>query len=183
MALMVLPGLATFAVSVHLVPYLTDAGVSAAKAAFALGATIGMTAVGKLAGGWLSDRFGSLPMMRSALFLGAVALALLPAAASPVYLALFVALYGIALGTYGAVIPALAMETLGGERFGTLFGLLQLLAMLAAAAGPITAGVLFDATGHYDEAMGIWIGALAAALGVALLMRPHAHAAPLQGSA
>jgi MFS family permease len=137
--------------------------------------------VGKIAGGWLSDRLGSLPLMRAALFLAATALALLPAAAAPVFLAAFVALYGIALGTYGAVIPALAMETLGGDRFGALFGLLQLVAMLAAAAGPVTAGVLFDATGHYDEAMGIWIAALSAALLVALVMRPRGRTAPLEG--
>ncbi|MBW2371215.1 MAG: MFS transporter [Deltaproteobacteria bacterium] len=183
LALMVLPGLATFAISVHLVPYLTDSGFSGATAAFALGATIGVSAVGKIAGGWLADRFGTLPIMRTALFLGALSLTLLPAAATSAYLAGFVALYGIALGTYAAVIPALAMETLGGDRFGTLFGLLQLVAMLAAAAGPVTAGVLFDATGHYDEAMGIWIAALSAALLVALVMRPRSRAARLGAEA
>jgi MFS family permease len=182
-ALMVLPGLATFAISVHLVPYLTDSGLSGATAAFALGATIGVSAVGKIAGGWLADRFGTLPIMRAALFLGALSLTLLPAAATSAYLAGFVALYGIALGTYAAVIPALAMETLGGDRFGTLFGLLQLVAMLAAAAGPVTAGVLFDATGHYDEAMGIWIAALSAALLVALVMRPGNSTARLGAEA
>ncbi|MBW2234844.1 MAG: MFS transporter [Deltaproteobacteria bacterium] len=183
LALMVLPGLATFAISVHLVPYLTDSGFSGATAAFALGATIGVSAVGKIAGGWLADRFGTLPIMRTALFLGALSLTLLPAAATPAYLAGFVALYGIALGTYAAVIPALAKETLGVDRFGTLFGLLQLAAMLAAAAGPVTAGVLFDATGHYDEAMGIWIAALSAALLVALVMRPRSRAARLGAEA
>ena len=182
-ALMVLPGLATFAIAVHLVPYLTDSGFSGATAAFALGATIGVSAVGKIAGGWLADRFGTLPIMRAALFLGALSLTLLPAAATSAYLAGFVALYGIALGTYAAVIPALAMETLGGDRFGTLFGLLQLVAMLAAAAGPVTAGVLFDATGHYDEAMGIWIAALSAALLVALVMRPRSSTARLGAEA
>jgi MFS family permease len=183
MALMVLPGLATFAISVHLVPYLTDCGFSAATAAFALGATIGVSAVGKIGGGWLADRFGSLPMMRTALFLGALAVALLPAAKTSGYLAGFVTLYGIALGTYAAVIPALAIETLGANRFGTLFGLLQLVAMLAAAVGPVTAGVLFDATGDYSEAIGIWIAALSAALLVALVMRPRSGAVPLAAEA
>ena len=178
-ALMVLPGLATFAISVHLVPYLTGRGFSGATAAFALGATIGVSAVGKIAGGWLADRVGTLPIMRMALFVGALALVLLPEAATAAYLAGFVVLYGIALGTYVAVIPSLAMETLGGDRFGTQFGLLQLVAMLAAAAGPVTAGALFDATGRYDEAMGIWIAALSAALLVALVMRPRAAAARL----
>jgi len=175
-ALMVLPGLVTFAISVHLVPYLAGSGFSGAAAALALGATVGLSAVGKIAGGWLADRFGSLPMMRVALLLGTVALALLPAAETRLFLAGFVALYGMAVGTYVAVTPVLARELLGEDRFGTLFGVLQLIAMLAAAAGPVAAGALFDSTGSYTEATGLWIGAMFCALLVALAMRPGAPA-------
>ena len=170
-ALMVLPGLVTFAMSVHLVPYLASNGFTGATAALALGATIGVSAIGKIAGGWLADRFGSLRMMRVALLLGTAALALLPAAATGAFLVGFVALYGTALGAYVAVTPALAHEILGEHRFGTLFGVLQLIAMLAAAVGPVAAGALFDATGGYAEAMGLWVGAMFCALLVALGMR------------
>jgi MFS family permease len=174
MALMVLPGLATFAISVHLVPYLTGSGLSGAAAAIALGTTIGTSAIGKIAGGGLADRFGPLPMMRVALLMAAAAVALLPAAATVGYLVGFVGLYGLALGTYIAVQPALAREILGEGRFGTLFGVLQLISMLAAAAGPIAAGALFDATGRYSEAIGLWFVAFTGALLVALAMRPSA---------
>lgn len=172
MALMVLPGLVTFAISVHLVPYLTATGFTGATAALALGATIGVSAVGKLAGGALADRFGSLVMIRGGLLLGTISLGLLPAAATGAYLAGFVALYGLALGNYVAVTPALALEILGEDRFGTLFGVLQLVAMLAAAVGPVAAGLLFDATGHYGEAMSVWVAAMFCALLVAVSMRP-----------
>lgn len=171
MALMVLPAVATFAITVHLVPYLIDSGLDATTAALALGATVGASAVGKIAGGWLADLFGLLRVLRAALLLCTLALLLLPAATSPVCLAAFVAGYGTALGVYAAVIPALAMETLGSEGFGSIFGLLQLVAMLAASAGPVAAGVLFDRTGHYSEAMGLWLAALSAALIVAWVMR------------
>jgi MFS family permease len=178
-ALMVLPGLVMLAVSVHLVPHLTGSGLSGKAAALALGATIGISAVGKIVGGGLADRFGSLQMMRVALFLGVGAMALLPSEATTSSLVGFVVLYGLALGTYVAVTPALAREILGENRFGTLFGVLQLVAMLAAAAGPIAAGALFDATGHYTEAIGLWGGAFACALLVALAIgRPVAQALP-----
>jgi len=178
-ALMVLPGLVTFAMSVHLVPYLASNGFTGSTAALALGATIGVSAIGKIAGGWLADRFGSLRMMRVALLLATAALALLPAAGTTgATLAGFVALYGVALGTYVAVTPALAHEILGEDRFGTLFGVLQLIAMLAAAVGPVAAGAIFDATGGYGQAMGLWVGAMFCALLVALGMRSSASLTP-----
>jgi MFS family permease len=167
---MVLPGLATFAVSVHLVPYLTDFGVSARIAAVALGATVGVSAIGKVFGGLLADQLGALQMLRVALVAATGSLLLLPAAASPAALVGFVLLYGLALGTYVAVVPALARGVLGSARFGTLFGALQLGGMLAAALGPIAAGLLFDATGHYWEANLMWVGAMLGALVIAVAM-------------
>jgi len=177
-ALMVLPGLVMFALSVHLVPYLTGSGLSGKTAAFALGTTIGVSAVGKVVGGGLADRFGSLRMMRVALLMGVCAVALLPSPTTASSLVGFVVLYGLAMGTYVAVMPALAREILGEDRFGTLFGVLQLIAMLAAAVGPIAAGALFDATGHYSEAIALWVGAFACALLVALAMRIPAALRP-----
>jgi cyanate permease len=48
--------------------------------------------------------------------------------------------------------------------------------MLAAAAGPVAAGALYDATGGYGQALALWIAAMAAALAVALWMRVDAEA-------
>jgi MFS family permease len=175
-ALMVLPGVTTFAVSVHLVPYLTGVGHSGQAAALALGGCIGVAGVGKLAGGAIADRVGALGALRLGLLLGLAAFGLLPAAATPASLAGFVTLYGLALGALAAVTPALARDVLGAARFGTLFGVLQLLAMLTAAAGPVIAGVVFDATGRYTAAIGIWAAAMGASLAVAFAMRAPARA-------
>jgi MFS family permease len=66
---------------------------------------------------------------------------------------------------------------LGGERFGTLFGALQAGTMLASAVGAIVAGLLFDATGRYTEAIGLWGGPMLCSLVVSLAMRlPAAEA-------
>jgi MFS family permease len=159
------------------VPYLTGSGLSGRAAATALGTTVGISAIGKICGGWLADRMGALRTLRAALLLGAGSFALLPWALTFPALGGFIVLYGLTLGTYVAVMPALARVVLGAERFGTLFGVLQLTAMLAAAVGPIAAGLLFDATGRYTEAMMLWGGAMGCALLVALAMRsPPAEA-------
>jgi MFS family permease len=177
MALMAFPGMVSFAVSVHVIPYLTGSGLSGRVAAMALGTAVGVSAIGKIGGGWLADRVGALQVLRAALLLGAGSFALLPWALSLPALAGFVLLYGLTIGTYVAVMPALARAVLGAQRFGTLFGVLQLTGILAAAVGPVTAGLLFDATGRYTEAMVLWGGSMGCALLVALAMRtPPAQA-------
>ena len=93
-AVMILPGLAGFALSVHLVPYLVELGHPATTAAAALGATVGISAIGKIGGGFIGDRLGALPTLRLALALDVVALALLNRAATPSVLAAFAICYG-----------------------------------------------------------------------------------------
>jgi predicted MFS family arabinose efflux permease len=56
--LLIVPGLVNFGFQVHVVPYLAGVGHDATIAATALGAAVGMSAVGKVAGGFLGDRIG-----------------------------------------------------------------------------------------------------------------------------
>ncbi|HVN86502.1 MAG TPA: MFS transporter [Candidatus Binatia bacterium] len=177
-AVMILPALAGFSVSVHLVPYLTSLGHGGSTAAGALGGTIGISAIGKVGGGFVADRIKPLPTLRLALVLWAFALGVLHYATTPAILVLFVVLYGLAFGTQIAVIPPIAVGVLGSERFGALFGVLQLAAMLASAIGPIASGLIFDGTGRYSGAVIMWLSAVSLAALVAWSMRA-AEAKPL----
>jgi predicted MFS family arabinose efflux permease len=173
----VLPGIVSFGISVHLVPYLVGLGHAGATAAAALGVTIGISAVGKIGGGFIGDRVGALNTLRLALVLDVVSLVVLRHAATLPTLGVFVALYGLALGAQIAVVPAIAASVFGAERFGTLFGLLQLAAMLAAAVGPVASGVIFDRTQGYGAAVALWVAVMSAAAAVAFAM--HAPARPV----
>lgn len=170
-ALLVLPGLVTFGVHVHLVPLLVDAAHPATLGAAALGAAVGLSGVGKLGGGYVGDRLGALPTLRAALVLKALAVAALAWAAAPVAVGLFVVGHGIAVGAQAAVMPVIALAVLGSERFATLFGLLQLAATLAIGLAPLVPGLVVDATGTYDAAIGFWVAALGLAALVAARMR------------
>ena len=59
-ALLIVPGLVNFGFQVHIVPYLAGVGHGATVAATALGAAVGISAIGKVAGGFLGDRIGAL---------------------------------------------------------------------------------------------------------------------------
>ncbi len=164
---MVLPGLAAFSISVHLVPYLTGLGHSGTAAAAALGAMVGISAIGKVGGGFAGDRVGALSAVKLALATDVVALMLLQYAAAPRALIAFVVLHGLAIGTQVAVVPAIAAAVMGTQRFGTMFGVLQLATMLASAVGPVVSGLIFDRTGQYSMAVLLWLAAFLAATALA----------------
>lgn len=176
-ALMVLPALTTFAVSVHLVPLLAASGLSDRLAATALGATIGVSAAGKVAGGWLADALGRLLVVRLALGTLAAGVCLLLLAPQPACVGLFVLGYGIALGAHGAALPALAREVLGERDFGAALGALQLTATLAAGLGPVLAGALAESPLGFPAAIAFWAAVLLTALGATTAIRPAAAAA------
>lgn len=167
-ALLVLPGLVTFAISVHAVPYFTSTGLSASTAALVLGSAVGLSLIGKVLGGVAADRFGALPTLRAALACGAIGIGVLTTSHAPAALAAFALLYGLYLGTQVATLPLVALRVVGADRFGSLFGTLQLGGMLAAGAGPVIAGALFDRLGRYDEVLWVWIAAIVASIVVTI---------------
>jgi predicted MFS family arabinose efflux permease len=92
--------------------------------------------------------------------MAAGAVALLFATGSPVLAIGFVVPYGAAYGIASIVRPVVTAELLGRAGFGTISGMLAVPYMLAGAAGPSVAALLWQA-GGYD---------LVIALGVVLLL-------------
>jgi MFS family permease len=166
-----LPGIVNFGLQVHIVPYLANAGYTATLAAAALGAAIGMSAVGKVVGGLLGDRIGALPTLRLALSFDLLAIALLPFVGSTLLLGAFVALHGLAIGAEVAVVPVIALAILGTQRFATLYGILQLGSTIAIGIAPVVPGLFFDRNGSYAGAVVFWIVVMLAGVAISLAMR------------
>ncbi|MCP5067304.1 MAG: MFS transporter [bacterium] len=168
LGILALPGLATFGVQIHVVPLLADLGHSDRLAAGALGAVLATSGLGKVGGGLVGDRLGPIRTLQFALGLELVAFVLLLAATSLPMAGLFVLFHGLAVGTQVAVVPVIALSILGRARFATLWGVLQLGAMLMIGLAPVVPGFIFDATGSYQAAIIFWLGALAVGLLLAL---------------
>lgn len=176
--LLVVPGLVNFGFQVHVVPYLSGVGHDATVAATALGVVVGVSAVGKVAGGMLGDRIGPLQALRLALLVQAGALVLLPLASALPVLGVFLVLHGVAVGTEVAVTPVLALRIFGQARFATLYGLMQLVATVAIGLAPVIPGLLFDATGSYAGAVVFWVATMVIGVVVAFTMRPPGREEP-----
>ncbi len=150
-----------YAVQVHQTKYLTEIGVGATAAAWALGFVSLAGIPGGIVLGHLSDRIGrewvwAISCAGFAFcFLALLALAHVPSLAL-VYLMVIV--QGV-LG-YGltSVMGAIVSEIFQGRNFGTIFGSVMVAALSGGAAGPWLTGVLHDALGDYVAAFWLGIG-------------------------
>jgi MFS family permease len=139
-----------------MVAYAIGQGIAPPTAAAALGAVSLVSLAGRLATGWLCDRVGrpqTLTLAYTIAVLGIGALALLAVAGSPVWLVVYVALYGMAQGSSGIVASARAADVFAGASFGP-----------GEALGAWLGGWFFDAWGSYLPAFGFAVAALAAGL-------------------
>jgi MFS family permease len=155
---------------VHQVAHFVDLGVPAIVAASVVSVVGVSSIVGKTGGGWLSDR-----IERELVFLAGIGVMLLAVAAleamsaTPPRWAIYgySVLLGLGYSVTAALVPAMVSDRFGGPHFGTIVGLGLLSSALGSAAGPWTAGFLFDRTGSYMVAF-LLAGAGGLAAGIAV---------------
>lgn len=151
----------------HLVPLMTDRGLSAAVATGALG-TAGMALIaGRLLAGWLLDRMHG-PWVAAAFFALPLVGVLMLVLSKSTSMALPAAvLVGLGLGAEVDLIAYLQSRYLGLKAFGAIYGYLFATFMLGSGIGPFLMGSSFRGLHSYDPAL--WFFAMAL-LGACLLM-------------
>lgn len=166
----------------QLVPFGLDRGLRAGEAALLLTSFGASQIVGRLAIGWLVDRYP--PRLMAALFalVSAVAFAALSGGAAG-FVSLMAAVFfaGLMNGAEHDLLPFFGIRLFGLRAFGEVYGTILVVALLGTASGVAGFGRLHDATGGYTVALGLATGALVLA---ALLFRtlsdrelPLAHVA------
>ena len=147
------------AVGLHQVPFMTDLGLSTESASLAAGIVGGMSILGRLGCGFLSERYPIRVIYASCYLVMGAGIASLWAAASyglPA-LVLYVVLFGIAIGGSFALTALLVGHLFGVRALGAIFGLLGLPATIGGAIGATGAGVLFDRAGSYDSVFALCV--------------------------
>jgi cyanate permease len=135
---------------VHLAALLTDRGLSASQSAAAL-SVMGLASIcGRLATGWLVDRFFAARVSFVLLLLAGGGAFLLSSADSFAMGALAAFLIGFGTSGETDVAPYLLSRYFGLRSFSTLYGLTWMSHAMAGAVGPIMMGRVFDATGSYE---------------------------------
>jgi len=165
------------AVNLHQVPFITDMGLSTELAAIAAGFVGGMSILGRIGSGILSEKFPIQRIYSVCYLLMGLGIASLWATASmgPFCLIPYVVFFGIAVGGCFALTALLVGDLFGVRALGEIFGMLGLAGTTGGALGGTGAGLLFDALGSYNGVFALCIGlSLVGAVLILLVHRPLA---------
>lgn len=136
-------------VSVHLVPYAMDIGVTPTISAVALGLLGGFSVPGRIISGFIADRAGWQKIMIISLFGLALLVLLLSMVKAAWMIYCFVLFYGICHGSRVSAHVGILGEFFGMNRLGEIIGISMSISMFTGAFAPYLAGFIFDSTGSY----------------------------------
>lgn len=147
-------GALAFMVTVHIVPFARDQGVSLAAAALALTAYGIGSVAGRVTAGAMSDRIGTITTMRIAYVLQTLALLVLLWLPSRETFFAALGVFGAGFAAADTMIAKVIPDVFGVRAIGAIMGVLTLGWRAGAAVGPAAAGFLYDVTGSYTVPFG-----------------------------
>ena len=150
-----LQGGLVFMVTVHIVPFARDQGVSLAGASLALTAYGIGSFAGRLLSGVTSDRLGTLTTIRTAYIAMTLAMVVLVWVPSRAAMLGSMAAFGAGFAAADTMVAKVIPDVFGLRAIGAIMGVLTLGWRAGAALGPAAAGFLFDLTGSYTVAFGV----------------------------
>ena len=150
----------TSGVGVHLVPHLTQQGLSAQAAVGAISVMFTAGALTSLALGVASERVSPRLLMALVYLLVAASLVILIAADTIIETYLFAVTNGIATNAFFVLPLLLCSSYYGRASLGFIYGISRAAQVSGLALGPLVAGLVYDTTGSYQNAF-IWFALLA----------------------
>ena len=170
-----LVGASVHACVIHLVPMLTDHGISVERAAFASSLLGVALLIGRVFSGYFLDRFFG-PHVAILLFSGvAVGIVLLWAGTGGSLPLLAAFLVGLGMGAEADIIAYLTSRYFGLRSFGEIYGYLFATFTLAGALGPVLMGVGFDHLGSYRAPLLFFLAATLVATALLTRLGPYIY--------
>ena len=141
----------------HLIPYLTDIGHSSTFAANIMALYLGMTVVGKLSLGRISDKKGlSTGLVLFCSILGAGVALLF--GASLVWVAIvWGIIYGIGNAVQTVMPPLMTAACAGLKHYAPIYGIMAIFQTLGSGLGMPLSGYIYDKTHSYNTAFGLYL--------------------------
>ncbi len=155
--MMFLHSLATMGILIHLMPYLTDVGHLAGTAAMVISIYGGMTVIGKIGIGFVTDRVGVRTALAVTYVLLVAGVLLLMGSTTSWVAWLFAVAFGFSAGAPLVINPALTAICLGLRHFGAVFGVLTLVGTIGVGTGAFLTGAIYDTAGSYTPAFALYI--------------------------
>jgi len=155
--------------TVHLVPMLTDQGMSLQSSAYVFSVMMGVAAVFQLIGGYIGDRMETRVAVAAFGFIQAAGFTVAVFVQSMPMAILFAVLFGAGFGGRNPLTVAIRAEYFGPSAFATITGISSAPMYLFMLAAPLFAAFIFDTQGSYMIAWLI-LGGLGSMSGVLFLL-------------
>ncbi len=143
---------ATSGVGLHLVPHLIQQGLKPLEAVGAISVMSIAGAVGALSLGFLAERLPPRYMLAAVYFLGAISMMVLINADDLPKTYVFAVIQGITGSGVNTLAPLLWASYYGRASLGSIFGISRAAQVAGFAVGPLASGIVYDATGSYQQA-------------------------------
>ena len=153
---------ATSGIGLHLVPHLTQQGLSAGAAVAAISVMSISGALAAMACGLLAERAPPRLLLVTNYLLSAASMGVLTRADNLPETYLFAVMQGIVGAGINTLAPILWADYYGRGSLGSIFGVSRAAQVVGFAVGPLASAVVYDRTGGYQ-------GAFLALAGVALI--------------
>jgi len=138
------------AVRIHFIPLLISINIQPGSAALASGSIGIMQVIGRMIFAPVETRFSSRAMATGVFILLTVSLTILLLGSAPLLIVLFVALFGMAIGTHTLTRPLMVADTYGTSHYGRISSSMVIFLTLAGTTSPFAAGLIFDVFGSYS---------------------------------
>jgi MFS family permease len=158
---------------IHLVPLLTDRGLSSQSAAWATALLGGASLVGGVMAGYLLDHiFASYVTIG---FFTGTALGILCLWSGMIGGLVFIAafLIGLGMGAAGQIIPYLVSRYFGLRSFGEIYSYALISFSLGGVVGPLLMGLSFDYVGSYSLGLAVFFVTTLIATGLMMRLGPY----------
>lgn len=161
-----------FFMTVHIVPYATDAGITVTLAALIISFMSAGNISGKLLVWQIVNKIGNKSTLLLVLALEAIALFLLMNTKNLWMLLALGTIFGFGFGATMPVRMSMIPEYYGTKSLGTLVGLVSIAWAIGGIIGPIIAGYIFDLSGSYNIAFLSGIVLMVLGMIATLFLRP-----------
>ncbi len=157
----------------HIVPHITDVGISAGDAATVISLMGAARMIGMIGLGVVADRAGRKKVAIISTLVQSGAMVWLIWAQELWMFYLFAVVYGLANGGLFSGVTALLGDTFGLKRLGTILGLLEVGWGLGAAVGPLVGGFIYDTRGSYSIAFILAAAAMIVITFLVVILQPE----------
>ena len=165
---------ATSGIGLHLVPHLTQQGLSAGAAVIAISVMSVSGALAALACGFLADKTRPKLLLIMGYLLAAASMWVLMGADNLPETCLFAVMQGIVGAGINTLAPILWADYYGRGFLGSIFGVSRAAQVVGFAVGPLASAVVYDRSGSYQGAfVALAMVALLATVLLAVAGRPR----------